>query len=65
MASRFFAGLPRYAHAQQLDHCHRVGDQDPPLGLASFVDLLHEWIHDHNTRRVCSRLGLTTLQAGQ
>ncbi|MFJ8608076.1 Mu transposase C-terminal domain-containing protein [Streptomyces sp. NPDC093675] len=64
-ATRFFADLPRYAHAQQLDHRRRAGDEDPPLTLASFVDLLHQWIHDHNTRRVPSRLGMTPLQAWQ
>ncbi|MFF3099285.1 hypothetical protein [Streptomyces cyaneofuscatus] len=29
--TRFFADLPRYTKAPQLDHRRRVGDQDPPL----------------------------------
>lgn len=61
--TRFFADLPRYTKSPRLDHCHRVGDQDPPLTFEAFVDLLRDWVHRHNTEHVLERTGLTPLQA--
>ncbi|MFF7638560.1 Mu transposase C-terminal domain-containing protein [Kitasatospora sp. NPDC008050] len=61
--TRFFADLPRYTKAPQLDHRRRVGEKDPPLTFEAFVDLLREWVHEHNTQHVVKRTGMTPLQA--
>ncbi|WP_405605304.1 Mu transposase C-terminal domain-containing protein [Streptomyces sp. NBC_01410] len=61
--TRFFADLPRYTKAPQLDHRRRVGDQDPPLTFEVFVDLLRKWVEERNTQHVLKRTGMTPLQA--
>ncbi|WP_345984078.1 Mu transposase C-terminal domain-containing protein [Streptomyces sp. DSS69] len=61
--TRFFADLPRYTKAPQLDHRRRVGDQDPPLTFEAFVDLLSKWVEEYNTQHVLKRTGMTPLQA--
>jgi putative transposase len=61
--TRFFADLPRYTKAPQLDHRRRVGDRDPPLTFEAFVDLLRTWVHGHNTQHVVKRTQMTPLQA--
>lgn len=63
--TRFFADLPRYTKAPRLDHRRRVGDQDPPLTFESFVGLLGEWVHKHDTEHVIERTGMTPLEAWQ
>jgi putative transposase len=61
--TRFFADLPRYTKAPLLDHRRRVGEKDPPLTFEAFVDLLREWVREHNTQHVVERTGMTPLQA--
>ncbi|GAB7036116.1 Mu transposase C-terminal domain-containing protein [Streptomyces sp. NPDC021749] len=61
--TRFFADLPRYTKAPQLDHRRRVGDQDPPLTFEAFVGLLSRWVHKHNTEHVVKRTSKTPLEA--
>ncbi|MFH8224741.1 Mu transposase C-terminal domain-containing protein [Streptomyces sp. NPDC018057] len=63
--TRFFAGLPRYTKAPRLDHRRRVGESDPPLTYEAFVDLLGQWVHEHNTEHVVKRTGMTPLAAWQ
>lgn len=63
--TRFFADLPRYSKAPQLDHKTRAGQDDPPLMFEAFVGLLRDWVTEYNTQHVINRTGMTPLQAWQ
>lgn len=60
--TRFFADLPGYTKAPQLDHRRRLGDRDPLLPFEGFVERLRAWVEEYNTAHILKRTGTTPLE---